>query len=149
MAASKLLLQLKASVGKHITPEVLPFYAGWLHGKLLAFDKGTSEMEYEVRQDMCNPGKILHGGVAAGILDDQIGMTVAAMGLENLYLSINLAVDFIGIAKLGEKVICSVQIEKAGKKVLVASAKITDQTGNMVARATTNMINSGKPTLSA
>ena len=37
-------------------------------GKLIAVEEGMVEIEIIVREDMCNPMMILHGGVAAAFM---------------------------------------------------------------------------------
>ena len=68
----ELLLQLK---GKHMTSNFSPV-AKWLNGKLIDVAEGSMEIEYEVREDMCNPMRTLHGGIASTILDDIVGLSL-------------------------------------------------------------------------
>ena len=59
----------KSQIGK--TLDQTPSAAGnWLRGILLEVDHHHIKVQYTVRQDMSNPGKILHGGIASLMLDD-------------------------------------------------------------------------------
>ncbi|MFV8227160.1 PaaI family thioesterase, partial [Christiangramia aquimixticola] len=86
------------------TLDQTPSAAGnWLAGVLLDVDNHHIKVQYVVRPEMCNPGKILHGGIASLMLDDVIGMGNFVAGSEYLMTSINLNVDFLAAAQIGEK----------------------------------------------
>jgi uncharacterized protein (TIGR00369 family) len=111
----------------------------WLDGTLLAVEEGSLTVEFDVRPDMCNPGRILHGGIATTLMDDVIGMTVASMGMEYFYSSINLSVDFLYAVPMGGKVTVKSQLIRAGKKVINIEAKVYDEAQRVIAKCTSNM----------
>lgn len=123
------------SMGKGPSP-----LAKWLNGTLVSAEEGTLSAEYEVREEMCNPGRILHGGVSAAIMDDLIGATVFTLGNPALYSSINLNIDYLYSVPVGKKVIAQAHIIRAGKKVVHAECKIFDEHQNIVAKATSNLV---------
>jgi acyl-coenzyme A thioesterase 13 len=89
----------RSQVGK--TLDRTPSAAGnWLAGTLLEVDVHAIKVAYTVRPDQCNPGRILHGGIASLMLDDVIGMGNFVAGSEFLMTSINLSVDFLSAAPL-------------------------------------------------
>ncbi|MCU0394209.1 MAG: PaaI family thioesterase [Thermoflexibacter sp.] len=81
----------------------------------------------------------------SAILDDIIGMTVAALGLPNLYVSINLNIDFLSPARTGERVIAKSFITRAGKTIVNATAEIYNEKEQLLSRATSNLANTGLP----
>jgi uncharacterized protein (TIGR00369 family) len=92
----------KSQIGRKL--DKTPSLAGnWLEGTLLDIDSHHIRVAYTVRSEMCNPGKILHGGVASLMLDDVIGMGNFVAGSEHLMTSINLNVDFLSAAQIDEK----------------------------------------------
>ncbi|KAA9353607.1 PaaI family thioesterase [Larkinella humicola] len=112
----------------------------WLNGRLLAAEEGSLTVEYEVREDMTNPTRILHGGAASAIIDELIGTTVYALGREHLYTSVNLNVDFLHSARLGETVTARTQVVRAGKNIVHAECQITAADGKIIAKASSNLI---------
>jgi len=118
-----------------------PSKAGnWLKGKLLEVDHGLLVMEYVVRPDMCNPGHILHGGVASLMLDDVIGAANFVTGNEYLMTSINLNIDFLAPAKVGETVLVSATLIREGRNVNHWKAEIRNSAGKLIAKAGSNLI---------
>ncbi len=124
-----------------------PPFSKWLNGTLRAVSADSLEMEFTVRPEMVNPAGLLHGGVHAAILDDLAGMTVAALGLANLYVTMNLAVDYLAPARQGETVRARTQVTRAGKTVVNVVAELYNQSGTLLSRATTNLVNTGLPAL--
>jgi len=118
-----------------------PSKAGnWLEGILLSAEYGLLVMEYEVREDMCNPGKILHGGVASLMLDDVIGAANYITGKEFLMTSINLNVDFLSSASVGDKLLVRAELVREGRNVNHWKAEINNAEGKIIAKASSNLI---------
>lgn len=141
---SKLLEMLQASIGKPMN-HFAPPLTEWLGGTLLKAEHGAFEMSFTVRNEMTNPAGMLHGGIHAAILDDTIGMTVATLGLANLYVSVNLSIDFLAPARVGEVVISKTKIIRAGKTIVNATAEIYNEKGQLLSRAMSNLANTGMP----
>ncbi len=130
----------KSNIGKS-SAEMSPSPFGrWLNGTLIEVEEGSLTAEYIVRKDMCNPGGIMHGGVATGILDDLIGLTVFSTGTQNFYSSVNLSVDFLYSAKSDEKLLAKTKIVRMGKKIAHAEGEIRNETGQIIAKCTTNLV---------
>lgn len=128
-----------AQVGKKL--DKTPSPAGnWLAGTLLEISENHIKIQYEVRMEMCNPARILHGGVASLMLDDAIGMANFVAGSEYLMTSINLSVDFISSAQIGEKLNVSAKLVRSGSNLNHWDAVITKGSGKLVAKASSNMI---------
>ena len=118
-----------------------PSMAGnWLGGTLLEVEKGYMKVGYEVSPEMCNPAKILHGGIASLMMDDVIGMANFAAGSEYLMTSINLNVDFLSSAQIGDKLEVSAKLVRTGANLNHWEAVITKDSGKLVAKASSNMI---------
>lgn len=126
-------------IGKELTNTPSPA-GNWLAGTLLEIEFGYARVEYVIRNEFCNPGKILHGGVSSLMLDDVIGMANFALGSEFLMSSINLSVDFLSSAKFGEKVQVEAKLVRSGANLNHWEAVITKDSGKIVAKASSNMI---------
>ena len=134
----------RSNIGKSATEAGTPSpYGQWLNGTLIAAEEGELTMEVVVRKDMCNPGGILHGGVATGMMDDLIGMTTFSMGTQAFYATINLSVDFLFAAKPDEKLTVKSKIVRMGKKIAHAEGEIKNEAGQIVAKCTTNLVATG------
>jgi len=130
----------RSNIGKSFG-EVSPSPFGrWLNGTLIDVEENSLTAEFIVRKDMCNPGGIMHGGVATGIMDDLIGMTVFALGSQIFYSSVNLNVDFLFSAKPDEKITAKSKIVRMGKKIAHAEGEIRNEAGQIIAKCTTNLV---------
>jgi uncharacterized protein (TIGR00369 family) len=129
----------RSQIGK--TLDRTPSAAGnWLAGVLLAVDNSEIKVAYTVRPDMCNPGRILHGGIASLMLDDVIGMGNFVAGSEFLMTSINLSVDFLSGAQVGEQLEVSAKLVRSGANLNHWEAFIRKDSGKIVAKASSNLI---------
>lgn len=118
-----------------------PSSAGnWLDGTLLEVSESHIKVRYQVRPDMCNPARILHGGVASLMLDDAIGMANFVTGTEYLMTSINLSVDFLSSAQIGEDLDLTADLVRSGANINHWEAVIRKNNGKIVAKASSNMI---------
>jgi acyl-coenzyme A thioesterase 13 len=129
----------KTQIGK--TLDKTPSAAGnWLGGILLEIDLHHIKVAYTVRTEMCNPGKILHGGIASLMLDDVIGMGNFVAGSEYLMTSINLNVDFLAAAQIGETLEVTAKLIRSGSNLNHWEAVIRKESGKFVAKASSNLI---------
>lgn len=135
---NKRLTFLKALVGGHLDENFSPV-AHWLNGRLIEINEGSMKMEFLVREDMCNPIHLLHGGIAATILDDVVGTMVYALGRENAYVSINLNLDYLHPAKAGEVLTVNARIIRAGKTVVHVEGEIVGYGNLIIAKCTSNL----------
>lgn len=138
-ASNSILEFFKTQIGK--TLDKTPSAAGnWLQGSLLEIDAHHIKVSYTVRPDMCNPGRILHGGIASLMLDDVIGMGNFVAGSEYLMTSINLNVDFLSSAQIGETLEVTARLIRSGSNLNHWEAVIKKETGKVVAKASSNLI---------
>jgi uncharacterized protein (TIGR00369 family) len=111
----------------------------WLHGTLLAVDRDSCSVAYVVRPEMTNPAGILHGGVMAAMLDELIGMTVHLEAGDTFFASVNLAIDYLAAARVGDEVIARTHIVRRGKRIVNAEGTLALPDGTLLARATSNL----------
>lgn len=100
-------------------------------------------VDYTVRPELTNPVGSLHGGVAAGILDDVMGMMVYALGREFAYTSVNLNIDFLHSARVGDVLRATAEIVRAGRNIVHCEARLTSTDGKIVAKCSSNLIQTG------
>lgn len=112
----------------------------WMTAQALEAEEGFVKMQFTVQDYMLNPLQILHGGVAATMLDELMGAAGFLMNRPVGYATINMSVDYLHSAKLHEVLIGEGKIIRAGKTVMHAEAKLTTVDGKLIAKATSNII---------
>ncbi|GGM76225.1 hypothetical protein GCM10010967_04750 [Dyadobacter beijingensis] len=139
LTENKRLSFLREFIGKPMDRHFSPV-AKWLNGKLIAIGDGQMEVEYVVREDMCNPMGTLHGGIAATILDDIVGTMVYAMGREFGFTSVNLNCDFLNPAVVGDVLVARSAVIRAGRNIVHVEGRLHHADGRIVAKCTSNLI---------
>lgn len=139
MMNKKAFEAFKQMIGKKTENGFSPT-GNWLGGTLMKVEEGLIMVSFEVRHEMCNPGMILHGGISSLMMDEVIGMANFLIEDEFLMSSINLNVDFLSPAKLGEKLEVEAKLIRSGGKLNHWEAMIKKGSGKIVAKATSNMI---------
>jgi uncharacterized protein (TIGR00369 family) len=103
---------------------------------------GSMSLEFQVRAEMANPVGLLHGGIQNTMLDEAIGLAVLTLGHEHFYVSINLSVDYLGQARVGETVIAQARVLRNGQRIIHAEGTLTRDDGKLICRATSNLVRS-------
>lgn len=144
MANNPIREHFKAQIGKDVaaTP---PGFSEWLQPKMIDVQDDSITIEVKVRQEMCNPVGTLHGGIHSAILDEVIGMTVAAMGNETHFVSLNMTTDYLRAARAGEAVQATSKVIRKGRTAIHLIGQITNAEGKELSRATQNMVSVGQP----
>lgn len=142
--SNPILRYLQDNLGKSLAEGPSPL-AKWLNGTLVAADEGTLTAEFLVRPDMANPVGVLHGGVIAAIMDDLMGATVYALGAEAFFTSVNLNVDYLFSAHVGETVTARSEVIRQGKKIMHVECRLTNAAGKLIAKSTSNLVATGTP----
>lgn len=133
----------KASIGKLASEVSISPLGRWLNGKLVAVEDGSLTVEFVVRPEMTNPAQILHGGITASMIDDLMGMTVFSLGRDSFYTTVNLNLDYLAPAKVGDTVIVKTKVIRAGRSVVNIECEARHFDGKIIARATSNLISTG------
>jgi len=115
----------------------------WLNGKLIDYQFGNMTAEFVVREDMANPMQTLHGGAAAAIMDEIVGLMIFGLGREYAYTSVNLNCDFLNPARVGDVLTANAYVVRAGRNIIHCECRITNTEGKIIAKCSTNMIQTG------
>ena len=134
---------LKTVIGKDISSSSPSQYMRWLDGRLEEVEVGQAKVSFVVRKEMCNPAMLLHGGVIAGMLDEVAGISVYTLGRENVFTTINLDIDFLRPANVGQKVIVESKVIRSGKRLINVEVTMKYQ-DKLLAKASSNLIRIGK-----
>ncbi len=144
MADSPIRTHLKDQIGKEVA-DMPQGFSAWLQPKIIEVLDDSITIEVKIRPEMCNPIGSLHGGMHAAILDELIGMAVAAMGNESHFVSLNMNVDFLRAGMALKKVTATCKIIKTGRTAIHVIGQIMDDRGKELSRATVNMVSTGMP----
>lgn len=117
----------------------------WLKAQVIAVEEGKIEIQFTVEKYMLNPIGILHGGIMATMLDEVMGAACFTLGRPVGYATINMNLDYLNPAKVGEKVIAKGTIVRAGKTVIHAEAILVNEDEKILAKATSNLIGTSVP----
>ena len=108
-----------------------------LYSRVLA---GRVVIGLYVREPHTNSRGMLHGGLIAALADNAMGLscvhvlTVEGRKPEGGLVTVSMATDFIGAAKLGQWVEVDTQYVKTGRTLCFAQAFVTAD-GDVIARA--------------
>jgi uncharacterized protein (TIGR00369 family) len=132
--------QFKKLIGKE-SKDTSPSPLGrWLNGTLLEIGEGTMTVAFVIRDEMTNPAGIMHGGIAAAIMDEVIGMTTYSLGNDAFFAAASLNVDFLRPGKNGETIKVISKVIRAGKTMIHLECHIYNQEGKLISKATSNMV---------
>ena len=115
---NKNLAYLQNCIGKSTNEEGLGAVSRWIDGKLIFAEEGHLKLTFKVHDTWLNPAKTFHGGMAATLLDDVMGMTVYSLGNEIFYSTVNLTLDFLSFALAGDEITVEAKVVRKGISVI-------------------------------
>ena len=132
---------LKENIGKSSAGHIAGF-GSWLNATIANVkDNGDVFLEFEVREDMLNPMGTIHGGAIAAILDEAMGMQLFVKSSdEDAFFALNISVDFVKNAKLGEKLRVSTEVVRIGKNTANLKSIILNSKNEVVAHGSSNFL---------
>ncbi len=125
---------------KQNLPETLSPAGTWLQYQIAAADEGKVDITVEVRPEMGNPAKMLHGGMLSTICDEAMGISVFSLGLDDYFVSIDLNVDFLYGIPVGETVLAKAKVIREGKKIIHCECHVYDTKNQLCAKASSNLL---------
>lgn len=103
-------------------------------------DAGTIEIAFHPDGRMLNPQGTVQGGFVAAMLDDTMGPALVSMsGGKTMPSSLDLNISFIRPVRPG-RVIGRGRVVKAGRAVVFLEGELFDESGTLLARATSTAI---------
>ena len=105
-------------------------------------EDGRIVLTCKTRPDFANPLGMLHGGIAATLLDTAMGCAVHTSLPANLgYTSLDISVRYIRPSAIdGRELRAEGRVVHRGRKVRTAEATLTDEEGQLVATATSSLM---------
>lgn len=112
----------------------------WLDPVLISAEKGKLVFKHTIREEMLNPGRVLHGGIIAAIIDDAIGATTFSLE-DGFFTTINLQVDYFAPVKLEDSILAETTVIKKGRQIIHLQCEVWNETKTRcVARGNSNLI---------
>jgi len=132
---------LRTQIGKHVEGNAAPF-SNWLNGKIHSVSEtGDVQMGFIVREEMLNPFQVAHGGALSAMMDEAMGMQLFIKSAEDeAYLALNLTVDFMKSARVGEELVSIVEVVRKGKRTATLRCQLVNAKGDIVAQASSNFL---------
>lgn len=139
---NKNLEYLQNCVGKSTNEEGLGAVSRWIDGTLIFAEEGHLKLTFKVHYTWLNPAKTFHGGMAATLIDDVMGMTVYSLGNEVFYSTVNLTLDFLSFALAGDEITVEAKVVRKGISVINIEGFIYKRK-KLLVKASSNLVNSG------
>lgn len=114
--------------------ETMPYCAG-LGLRVEAIERDRVRLRLPYRDENSNPGRALHGGVSASLIDIAGGLA-AWTGLERRpgleTSTLDLSVDYLAAA-IGEEVVASAEVLRRGKEIVYSEVDVRTLAGKRIA----------------
>jgi phenylacetic acid degradation protein PaaD len=110
--------------------------------KLVELSKGYAKVKLEMKKDFINWENLIHGGVIASVLDQAFGCSLNT--LDYIYVAVQLNINYLAAAPLGETLYAESKVIYAGKKLGVSEMTVADSKGKTIARATGTTVSLGE-----
>lgn len=115
-------------------------FANWMGMKLVRVGDGESELRLDVQPHHLNPGKIVHGGVLATLLDSSIGLALrSTIGMTTEHVTIELDVHYLSPARTGA-LIGKGKAVRVGGRVSYGEGELFTEDGTLVAKGTATFL---------
>ncbi|MEI8268377.1 MAG: PaaI family thioesterase [Acidimicrobiaceae bacterium] len=103
---------------------------------------GQTVWTMKVDERFLNPAGIVQGGFIAAMLDSAMGASaVTGAGKKNISVAnTEMKVSFMRPAKLGSTLTCTAQVLKPGSVISFLEAKVTDESGLLIATASSSYL---------
>ncbi len=104
--------------------------------------KGYAKIKITLKREFLNWENLIHGGVISSLLDQAFGCSLNT--LDNIHIAVQLSINFLAAAPVGETLYAESKVLHAGKSLGVAEMTVTDSKGKLIARATGTTISLGQ-----
>ena len=123
--------ELRDRINKRPTPT-----AELLKMKVLEVDQdaGTTRLQFDIGDGLCNPNGTVQGGIVAAMLDDAAAYAAVAFAKRRVFVpSLEMKISFFAAAKPG-LLYANGRCVKFGRKIAFTEADLEDGEGKLLAR---------------
>jgi len=105
------------------------------------FENGHCELTMVVRNELLRPYGLLHGGACVALADSAMGMATRSSCPEGFdVLTMQLNMNFIRPAKEADTLIATADVQHHGRKTMVVTCKVHNQSGDLIATASSTLM---------
>ncbi len=140
---NKHLAFLQECIGQSTNDKGLGAVSKWINGTLLFAEEGHLKFAFVVDKTWLNPANTFHGGMAATLIDDVMGITIYSLGSEIFYSTVNFNLDYLSFALAGDTITVEARVVRKGVAVIHIEAFIYKR-NKLLVKATSNVVSSGK-----
>ena len=116
-------------------------YAVYLGMKLVELSSGYAKVKLEVKPEFLTWDNLAQGGLIASLLDQAFGCAINT--LDNVYVAIQLNINYLAAARVGDTLYAEATVLHAGKTVGVSDMVVTNSAGKKIARAIGTSVSTG------
>lgn len=116
-------------------------YALHLGMKIVELTRGYAKVKLELKREFLTWDNLVQGGVIASLIDQAFGYALNT--LDNIYVAVQLNINFMSAAPVGETIFAESRVLQAGKSLGISEMIVTDSTGKTIARATGTTVSMG------
>lgn len=122
--------------------ESVPFIGRLLGMEMVKIEHGEVEFALTTRPDFANPMGNVHGGICATLLDSVMGCAVhTTLAPGESYATVEIKVNYTGsVSTAGQRLTATGTTINVGGRIATAEGRIVDETGRLVAHATTTCL---------
>lgn len=117
-------------------------YAKFLQMEILALCEGETTVSMQVRHELTNLIRILHGGAVGSLLDMAMNLACYSLGRQALILGFNT--NFLGGAREGDTVRAVAKVLHSGRSTMVVEGRILDGQGKLLAKGRGTFLATGQ-----
>ncbi|PYS71524.1 MAG: hypothetical protein DMF69_10150 [Acidobacteria bacterium] len=119
-------------------------YADLLGLKLNSVEPGSATMSLAVREELKQNNRVVHGGAIASLIDSAAAYAVIPLLNQNeTATTVDLTISYVRPLKAGVAT-ASAKVLRAGGRIIVISAEVLDNDGNLAATGLTTYLRLSK-----
>ena len=119
-------------------------YADLLGLKLDSVEPGSATMSLAVREELKQNNRVVHGGAIASLIDSAAAYAVIPLLNQNeTATTVDLTISYVRPLKAGVAT-ASAKVLRAGGRIIVISAEVLDNDGNLAATGLTTYLRLSK-----
>jgi len=119
-------------------------FADLLGLKLDSVEPGSATMSLPVREELKQNNRVMHGGAIASLIDSAAAYAVIPLLNQNeTATTIDLTVSYVRPLRIGVAT-ASAKVLRAGGRIIVISAEVLDNDGNLAATGLTTYLRLSK-----
>ena len=119
-------------------------FADLLGLKLDSVEPGSATMSLPVREELKQNNRVVHGGAIASLIDSAAAYAVIPLLNQNeTATTIDLTVSYVRPLRIGVAT-ASAKVLRAGGRIIVISAEVLDNDGNLAATGLTTYLRLSK-----